>query len=205
MKIIRNFITTLNSFCEETTNETTTVSTNACYKVLLLGCGHVGKSTIYKQLKVIYGNGFGQDDATSASKHIQDSIIVQMKNLLMLFKNPENDQFKDDLINSAGKELIESARKISNLSPEQPLSSVADDIAKLWQNEMIKNAYRNRTNLSLCDSAAAFFDDIERFQSPSYIATQQDIILSYIPTTGCVFMCFCNSFILSRNLQEFVI
>ena len=177
----------LNWLCEEAHKTSHTTITNPGYKTLLLGCGHVGKSTIFKQLINVHGGGFQDDEFNSASKHIQDSIVVSMKNLLNLFKSPENDQFITDL----PLELLEMAKAVSNLSPEQPLSAVADEIQQLRNHQMIKNAYytggvgnHGTRNLGNSPSAEFFFEDFARFRASDYRPTGEDIIKAYIPTTG---------------------
>ena len=153
------------------------------HKLLLLGTGNSGKSTFFKQLTQIHGGGFQDDEFNSASKHIQDSVVVQMKNLLNTFKSPENDEFKMEL----PQELLIAAKKVSNLSPEQPLSAVVDDIQQLWGHQVIKDAYINRTNLGIADSAPHFLDDLDRIRSPMYRPTPEDILLARIPTTGNIY------------------
>merc|ERR1719384_2968867 len=75
--------------------------------------------------------------------------------------------------------------RVLNLPPEKPLADVVDDIEALWtRSEIIKNAYTNRSNLGIADSAPHFFDDIERIKSPQYRPTAEDILLVRIPTTG---------------------
>lgn len=151
------------------------------HKLLLLGTGNSGKSTFFKQLTQIHGKGFAEDDFNAASKHIQDAVVVQMKNLLNTFKSDmDSDEFKVDLPG----ELLQKARRILNLSPEKPLSDVVDDIADLWAHELIKEAYTNRTNLGIADSAPHFFDELDRIRQPTYRPTAEDILLARIPTTG---------------------
>eukprot|EP01083_Nonionella_stella_P024498 67599_1 len=150
------------------------------YKLLLLGTGNSGKSTFFKQLSQIHGQGFQDDEYNTASKHIQDAVVVQMKNLLNTFKNIETDEFKADL----PAELLIAAKKVSSLSPEQPLSVVEDEIALLWDDQVIKDAYINRTNLGIADSAPHFLDDLDRVKAPNYRPTHEDILLARIPTTG---------------------
>mmetsp|Transcript_16366 Transcript_16366/g.25862 ORF Transcript_16366/g.25862 Transcript_16366/m.25862 type:complete len:351 (-) Transcript_16366:916-1968(-) len=156
------------------------VAASKVHKLLLLGTGNSGKSTFFKQLTQIHGGGFQDDEFMAASKHIQDSIIIQMKHLLQTFKSTESDEWKADL----PAELLESAKKVITLSPEQPLSVVADDIECLWGHEAIKQAYSNRSNLGIADSAPHFLDDLERIRAPNYRPTPTDILLARIPTTG---------------------
>jgi len=61
---------------------------------------------------------------------------------------------------------------------------VVDDIEQLWAHQTIKDAYKNRTNLGIADSAPHFLDDLDRIRSADYKPTPEDILLARIPTTG---------------------
>jgi len=150
------------------------------HKLLLLGTGNSGKSTFFKQLTQIHGGGFCDDEFSSAAKHIQDAVVVQMKYLLQTFKNTDDDDFKMDL----PVELQDAAKRVDKLNPEQPLQSVANDIKSLWEHDTIKEAYVNRTNLGIADSAPHFLDDLDRINDSAYRPTPKDILLARIPTTG---------------------
>jgi len=149
------------------------------HKLLLLGTGNSGKSTFFKQLTQIHGGGF-QDNEFHNAKHIQDHVVVQMKALLQTFKNSDDDDFKIDL----PEELQAAARRVDKLNPEQALATVVDDIKLLWAHDTIKQAYSDRTNLGIADSAPHFLEDLDRVNSPDYRPTTEDILLARIPTTG---------------------
>ncbi|ETO00838.1 hypothetical protein RFI_36602, partial [Reticulomyxa filosa] len=52
------------------------------FKLLLLGAGNIGKSTFFKQLCQIHGEGLDEDDKLHGARYIHDSIIHQMKNII---------------------------------------------------------------------------------------------------------------------------
>ena len=175
-------ISNLNALCQEAHKRTRFETSRQIYKVLLLGCGHVGKTTIFKQLTKIYGRGLQDYQFGSAAKHIQASVVVQMKNILNTFKTPYNDEFTSAL----PQELLRAAKEVSNLSPEQPLFAVVDEIKLLWENIAIKDAYFRRDTLGISPSAQYFFDDYDRVAARHYRPSERDIIMAYIPTTGIV-------------------
>jgi GTPase SAR1 family protein len=146
------------------------------HKLLLLGTGNSGKSTFFKQLTQIHGGGFHDEEYIQSSKHIQDSVVVQMKNLLMGFPNVEDLKLDDDISNEA--------RIIRQVSPEQPLCSVAQQITILWNDPRIRGAWNQRSNLGISDSAPHFFNGIDRIAAEDYRPTNEDILLARIPTTG---------------------
>lgn len=152
---------------------------NKIHKLLLLGTGNSGKSTFFKQLTQIHGGGFENEEFLSAAKHIQDAVVVQMKYLLQTFKSADDN---DKLI--VASEIEDAAYRVDRLNPEQSLQTVAAEIKLLWAHIDIKEAYVNRTNLGIADSAPHFLDDLDRINDEAYRPTEEDILLARIPTTG---------------------
>jgi hypothetical protein len=52
-------------------------------KLLLLGTGESGKSTLFKQMRILYGNGFSSDDCGRYKWHIWSNIIECMRSGLV--------------------------------------------------------------------------------------------------------------------------
>merc|ERR1711971_582054 len=155
------------------------------HKLLLLGAGSSGKSTFFKQLCQIHGNGFQQQDIEQARQNVYDCVIDQMKQLI----DSCNDHIEEG---DAGYELTGDAKEAAadlggnkvprggvNITPEYQRM-----ITTLWNSEAIKLTFNTRTNLGVVDSAPHFFEDIERIGAPNYQPTEEDILLVRIQTTG---------------------
>ena len=54
-------------------------------KILFLGSGGSGKSTLFKQLRLIHGKGFNANDKEEYIKHIHTQIIDQMKAVIRIY------------------------------------------------------------------------------------------------------------------------
>ena len=52
----------------------------AIKKLLFLGAGGSGKSTLFKQLRSIHGDGFGADDRKGFIEHIHSQIVLAQTN-----------------------------------------------------------------------------------------------------------------------------
>jgi len=49
---------------------------------LLLGAGESGKSTIFKQVKIIHHSGFTEDECKSYKDRVRTNVIDSMKSLI---------------------------------------------------------------------------------------------------------------------------
>eukprot|EP01084_Bolivina_argentea_P021020 39042_1 len=117
---------------------------NRDHKLLLLGAGSSGKSTFFKQLCQIHGNGFQKQDIEQATQNIYDCIIDQMKQLVeQCVENRENNNDDYDYILS--KQVQDAVDYI--LSPKIPrggikiTSEIANLITTLWNDASMKHTF----------------------------------------------------------------
>ncbi|CAN0273959.1 unnamed protein product, partial [Laminaria digitata] len=61
---------------------------------------------------------------------------------------------------------------------------VADDIASLWADSGVREAYDRQDQYWLLDAASYYFDNALRLGQPDYCATDEDVIMTRIRTTG---------------------
>ena len=65
-------------------------------------------------------------------------------------------------------------------------AQMADDVKKLWADKGVQATYKRRAEFQLNDSAAYYFDAIERIAAEDYIPTEQDVLRSRAKTTGII-------------------
>jgi len=65
-------------------------------------------------------------------------------------------------------------------------SQTSSDIKALWKDEGIKSAYLRQSEFQLNDSAAYYFDAIDRLADEGFIPTEQDVLRSRAKTTGII-------------------
>jgi len=149
-------------------------------KLLLLGAGESGKSTVAKQMKIIHLQGFTNEERLTYKSIIHNNVISSMKTLVNM---------TNDLGISLGKNVLNSAERLKNsdiqfsgnLTPE-----IAQDIKILWTDQGIRVAYSRQSEFQLNDSAAYYFENVERLAAPNYIPTEQDVLRSRAKTTGII-------------------
>eukprot|EP00026_Physarum_polycephalum_P008807 Phypoly_transcript_08908.p1 GENE.Phypoly_transcript_08908~~Phypoly_transcript_08908.p1 ORF type:complete len:348 (+),score=44.06 Phypoly_transcript_08908:135-1178(+) len=147
-------------------------------KLLLLGAGDSGKSTIAKQMKIIHLDGFSEDERKGYKTTIATNILTAMRTLIA-----QANKFNYQL--SAGNES--QAQIIVSIPRDQePMvtKEIGDAVASLWQDNAIKQTYARSAEYQLNDSTQYYFDNISRIAAHGYIPSEQDVLRSRVKTTG---------------------
>jgi len=149
-------------------------------KLLLLGPGESGKSTIFKQMKIIQENGgYTRDELMEYKFVIQGNCITQMKVLINAAQ-----KLRISLQNPSNEERMERIKKIPTTG-EAWSREVGQDIKALWGDQGIQQTYALRdTHYQINDSANYFFDNIDRFLPEDYCPSEQDVLRCRVRTTG---------------------
>lgn len=155
-------------------------------KLLLLGAGESGKSTLFKQMINIYGTGFPESERKTFVPIIYNNIITSMKTLLQQTPNftPVTES------NLEHKETIEELK-----GDEDVDETLAAALKLLWADNGVQQTYSQRAQYQLTDSAAYFFDKLDEVGAGGYLPTEQDVLRSRVRTTGIVE----NSFTIDGN------
>ncbi|XP_026530813.1 guanine nucleotide-binding protein subunit alpha-11-like isoform X2 [Notechis scutatus] len=150
-------------------------------KLLLLGTGESGKSTFIKQMKIIHGSGFTEEERKSYTKLVYQNIYSAMQAMVSAMDALQipysSEQSKDDsrMIEDVQADKIESLER-----------KYAEAIKRLWEDPGIQECYRRRREYQLSDSAKYFLSDLERIAMPSFVPNEQDVLRVRIPTTGII-------------------
>lgn len=149
-------------------------------KLLLLGAGESGKSTILKQMKLIHDNGFSKEEHASFKEIIFSNTIQSMKVILEAMENLS--------ISLEDESLKEQAQKVndmpSQIEAEVFPPDIAEAIKKLWQDKGVHACFERSREYQLNDSAKYYFDAIDRISASDYIPDDQDVLRSRVKTTG---------------------
>ncbi|KAI6225710.1 Guanine nucleotide-binding proteinG(O) subunit alpha [Aphelenchoides besseyi] len=152
-------------------------------KLLLLGAGESGKSTIVKQMKIIHESGFTAEDYKQYkpvvySNTVQSlvAILRAMGNLSVPFGQTERE--------SDAKLVMDVVARMEDTEP------FSDDLLyamkRLWADSGVQECFNRSNEYQLNDSAKYFLDDLDRLGQPNYQPTEQDILRTRVKTTGIV-------------------
>lgn len=150
------------------------------YKILLLGSGESGKSTIFKQMKIIFQNGFTDEERIHWKLIVYRNIIQSIQSIVNALHQFEY-QLKDE-------KTIYELQRISNYRLEGHIDShIVDAISLIWNDPLVTLLLDEKgSEFYLMDSAPYFFENIKRIGHISYIPDNQDILRARSKTTGIV-------------------
>jgi len=148
-------------------------------KLLLLGAGESGKSTIAKQVKLIHLTGFTDPEIQQYKVTIYENIVTSMQTIIQA-ANEWGLEFS--------KEGRDSTYLIQNTTPDALKDAdVVEAVRYLWQKEKaIKECWKRANEIRVIESAAYYFDNIDRIADANYKPTVDDILRSRVKTTGIV-------------------
>ncbi|CAH0553486.1 unnamed protein product [Brassicogethes aeneus] len=150
-------------------------------KLLLLGTGESGKSTFIKQMRIIHGAGYSDEDKKGFIKLVYQNIFMAMQSMI---KGME--MLKILYCHSSCQEKAELIKSIDYETVTTFEAQYVEAIKDLWNDDGIKECYDRRREYQLTDSAKYYLSDLDRIRAPDYLPTEQDILRARAPTTGII-------------------
>jgi len=155
-------------------------------KLLLLGPGESGKSTIFKQMKIIQLNGgYTQKELEQFRPIIYNNLISQMKVLVGAAEKmavPLKEENKGNIAR-----VNEAPATAAGWSTD-----VGHSIKALWGDPGVQTVYSKKdsdanhktVHFHINDSAFYFFENLERYLTPDFLPTEQDALRARVRSTG---------------------
>lgn len=150
-------------------------------KILLLGSGESGKSTIVKQMKIIHLKGYSEEELyhyrPTVFKNLLEcakAVVTAMENFDIYPQNEENQAYCDYLRNYQ-----------LNSYPQVTIDhKVGIAVQSVWSDPCIKQLMDRQTEFYLMDSAEYFFQEVLRICNPQYLPDEMDVLRARTKTTG---------------------
>ncbi|XP_014110890.1 PREDICTED: guanine nucleotide-binding protein G(o) subunit alpha isoform X6 [Pseudopodoces humilis] len=151
-------------------------------KLLLLGAGESGKSTIVKQMKIIHEDGFSGEDVKQYKPVVYSNTIQSLAAIVRAM---------DTLgIEYGDKERRDDIRELLVLLGIAEFGFLGEELAgammRLWADSGIQECFNRSREYQLNDSAQYYLDSLDRIGAADYQPTEQDILRTRVKTTGIV-------------------
>lgn len=161
-------------------------------KLLFLGAGGSGKSTLFRQLRLLHGNGLKEDERMNYRSSIYTNIVDGMKTLLegnaALVGDDDSDSGAGEVqllsIASCDEKLAEYITRLDDAAPITV--ECAEYFKKAWKDKGMQQTWAERSKLQVQDSLKYFMENIDRIAKEGYIPSKDDVMHVRIRTTGIV-------------------
>jgi len=158
-------------------------------KLLLLGTGESGKSTIVKQMKIIHGShgseqaGLTDEERKAQIDPVRNNVLDSIEALITAAEEFDYP-LKDPEAEAAKSRILQVLNGIDRA--QQYNEEVAKLVTLLWENAAIQKCVARKNDFQLLDSAPYFLSQADRLSAASYVPTDEDVLRARTITTGIV-------------------
>ena len=180
-------------------------------KVLLLGSGESGKSTIVKQMKILHQNGYTQEELYEYKPFIYKNVMDCIKNVInaIIDLDPELIKPKDDGIDGTDAEVQDPPEVVNGTWRKHVLDydslnevldyeilldgtndavfdpSIAEKIEQIYNTPEVKDfMIHKQGQFYLIDSTEYFMTNLNRIAQPDYVPSTTDVLRTRKKTSG---------------------
>ena len=150
------------------------------HRLLLLGTGESGKSTLVKQMKMHHQNGFQNSErmemVIEIRKNVREAVITVLNAMDIIEPGLKLD-------NEDNNGRAEWLLKYATCNDFEYPHEFYDHVNALWHDRGFLHCYQRSNEYQLIDSAKYFFDRVNEIRKRDYIPTDQDILRCRVPTT----------------------
>ncbi|XP_059553206.1 guanine nucleotide-binding protein subunit alpha-15 isoform X4 [Myotis daubentonii] len=154
-------------------------------KLLLLGPGESGKSTFIKQMRIIHGAGYSEEDRKGFRPLVYQNIFASMRAMIEAMDQLQIPFSRPESKNYASLVMSQDPYKVTTFEKRYAVA-----MQRLWSDGGIRACYERRREFHLLDSAVYYLSHLERITEEGYVPTAQDVLRSRMPTTGINEYCF---------------
>lgn len=148
------------------------------FKLLLLGAGECGKSTILKQMKILHKQGFKEDEIESYRETIIKNILESVQTLCRAMNDLDGTAYeKTDNEQLATKILLHA-------DDYEPNESDATGFQSIWKDQGVQEVVKRNREFHMLDSAPWFLENCHIILAKGYLPNNDAILRSRLATTG---------------------
>ncbi|KAF8872816.1 heterotrimeric G-protein alpha subunit, GPA3-like protein [Infundibulicybe gibba] len=143
-------------------------------KILVLGSGESGKSTLVKQMKIIHQGGFSSTELASFRPIIYQTLLNSMQSVIVYMR-----KIGLECIDPSNRILVGKVLDYSLKPSDGPYFSpeIAEAIHRLWKDlTILEVVNEHSSDFYLMDSAGYFFGEALRIGAPGYLPNETDVL-----------------------------
>ncbi|GAA5821121.1 hypothetical protein JCM3770_005526 [Rhodotorula araucariae] len=154
-------------------------------KCLMLGAGESGKSTLVKQMRLMYAQPYSDRERAEYREVVFANALQSMQAVIRGFQvvriplPARHTATADYLVSISTDRAVDPTT--GNMDPH-----IRDAIVALWAEPATKEVIKRSSQFQLNDSAQYFFDEMGRLGQPGYTPSDQDILRTRVRSTGIV-------------------
>ena len=152
-------------------------------KILLLGSGESGKSTIVKQMKIIHQNGYSKNELATYTQTVYTNLLESAQAIVLAMRKfavdpelPANRVHADAILDY----------KVDPTPGWVFSEDIALAIYQLWQDPIIPKIMEHSSEFYLMDNASYFFGEVLRIGKFDYIPNETDVLRARQKSVGIV-------------------
>ncbi|CAM1322919.1 GNAL (predicted) [Pycnogonum litorale] len=153
----------------------------ATHRLLLLGAGESGKSTIVKQMRILHVDGFSEEEKRQKiediKKNIRDAILT-ITGAMSTLTPPV------PLESSSNQTRMDYIQDVASAPDFEFPPEFYDHTESLWQDKGVQLAYERSNEYQLIDCAKYFLDRVQLIRMPDCTPSEQDILRCRVLTSG---------------------
>jgi len=148
------------------------------HRILLLGGGNSGKTTILKQATIHYGLSFTRKERLDCRNTIYANacrvmaVVLSDSEIGGDSKDPENLE-----------DVLKACSTFEYTNPLPP--SLARKLSAIWKDSNVQRVFQKHVN-SLPENSGYFLDKIEELAAEGYLPSDDDVVRARLRTTGVV-------------------
>jgi hypothetical protein len=134
-------------------------------KLLLLGAGESGKSTIFKQMKILYGNKFPIEERQQQVTVVHSNILGNIR--LLLGACPKFVPLGDASLEKEFNQIPDSEETV--MDPK-----MGELLKKIWQDPGAVGTWARKSEYHIQDSLSWYMENIDRISAVGYVPSVDD-------------------------------
>ncbi|KAG8993957.1 Guanine nucleotide-binding protein alpha-2 subunit [Tulasnella sp. JGI-2019a] len=150
-------------------------------KILLLGSPESGKSTIMKQVKINYQNGYTSEELSAFRLVIYKNLIDSAKDIVLAMEKIGVD-FVENINRGYAADIL--AYQVDPVAFFRLSPGIVIAIESFWKDPIITTVMDHSSKFYLMDSAPYFFSHVRRIGAGDYIPNQSDVLRARDKTTA---------------------